>query len=103
MTRSPASRRRTISNASSNRETSRSNGSPNARNSTSFQPAPSPSTNRPADASSIVAAIRASRPGGWNAVEATSGPSVTRSVEAASAASVVHTSHGPRSGRPSPR
>ena len=55
------------------------------------------------ETSSIAAAMRAIRPGGWNAVDATSGPSRTRSVDAASAASVVHTSHGPRSGRPSPR
>ena len=58
---------------------------------------------RPAETSSIAAAIRAISPGGWNAVAATSGPSRTRSVAAASAASIVHASHGPRSGRPSPR
>ncbi len=51
--------------------------------------------------SSTVAAIFASRPGLWKAVQATSGPSVTRSVAAASAASIVQTSQGPRSGRSS--
>ena len=60
-------------------------------------------TKRPPLISSIVAAMRASRPGGWNAVQATSGPSCTRSVAAASAGQHVHASHGPRSGRPSPR
>jgi len=53
-----------ISNDSSNRDTSRSNGIPNERNSTSFHPAPSPSTNRPPESSSIVAAMRAISPGG---------------------------------------
>ena len=45
---------------------------------------------------STVAASLASMAGSWKPAEATSGPSKTRSVEAASAASVVHTSHGPR-------
>ena len=67
VTRSPASRPRTIANASSNRETRRSYGIPNAANSSSFQPAPSPSTKRPPLTSSIVAAILAISPGGWNA------------------------------------
>ena len=57
-----------------------SNGSPKARNSGSFQPEPTPSTKRPPLISSIAAAMRATRPGGWNARHATSGPSATRSV-----------------------
>jgi hypothetical protein len=92
-----------ISNASSKRATRWSNGIPNARNSASFQPVPRPRTKRPPEISSIAAAMRAIKPGGWKAVAATSGPSRTRAVEAASAASTVHASHGPRSGRPSPR
>ena len=103
VTRSPASRRRTISNASANRETWWSNGRPNASNSATFQPAPTAATTRPPDSSSTAANKRASIPGGWNAVQATSGPSSTRSVIAASHASVVKQSHGPRSGPPSPR
>ena len=95
--------RRTISNDSSKRETRWSYGSPKALYSVSFQPAPSPSTNRPPLTSATVAAIFAISPGGWNDAHATSGPSSTRSVTAASAASIVHTSHGPRSSRPSPR
>ena len=47
VTRSPASRRRTISNASSKRETRWSNGRPNARNSSSFHPAPTAIRSRP--------------------------------------------------------
>ena len=65
-------------------------------NSVSFQPAPSPSTSRPPETSSTVAACFASMNGAWNAVAATSGPSATRSVASARAASVVHASHGPR-------
>src|SRR5919201_2161352 len=45
--------------------------------------------------------MRAITPGGWNAAHATSGPRRTRSVEAASAASIVHASRGPRSPRES--
>ena len=92
-----------IANASSKRATRRSNGMPNARNSASFQPAPSASTKRPSLTSVIVAAILASTAGGWNPAHATSGPSSTRSVTAASAASSSQALHGPRSGRPSPR
>ena len=103
VTRSPASSPRTIANDSSKRETRWSYGIPNARYSCSFQPAPRPSTKRPPLTSSIVAAIFAIRPGGWKLAQATSGPSRTRSVAAASAASSVHASHGPRSGLPSPR
>ena len=103
VTRSPASSRRTTSNASSKREVRRSNGMPNARNSASFQPAPSATRNLPPLTSSTAAAVRARMPGGRNAVHATSGPSSTRSVTPASAASVVQQSHGPRSPRPSPR
>src|SRR2546425_7372922 len=103
VTRSPASKRRTISKASSKREASLSEGTPNARNSGSFQPAPRPSTSRPPLTSSTDTAIRARIPGAWNAVAATSGPSRTRDVIAASAASCVQTSQGPRSGRPSVR
>ena len=87
-----------IVNASSNLETRWSNGSPKARNSTSFQPQPRPSTSLPPESSCVAAAIRASTPGGWNAVHATSGPSSMRSVIPASQASVVQASHGPRSG-----
>ena len=71
--------------------------------SVSFQPAPSPRTNRPPLISATVAAIFAISPGGWKLVQATSGPSSMRSVTAASPASMVQTSHGPRSSRPSPR
>ena len=70
-------------------------------NSRSFQPAPRPSTKRPPLISAMVAAIFAISAGGWKAAQATSGPRRTRSVAAAMAASVVHASHGPRSGRPS--
>src|SRR4051794_6132141 len=55
---------------------------------------------RPPLTSSIVAAILASRPGGWKPAQATSGPSSTRSVTAASGESRVHAPHGPRSGCP---
>ena len=61
-----------------------------------FHPAPRPRISRPSDAASTVAAILASIAGAWKLVEATNGPSSIRSVDAASAASVVHTSHGPR-------
>lgn len=83
-------------NDSSKREIRWSNGAPSARNSVSFQPAPSPSTSRPPEISSTVAACFASMNGAWNAVAATSGPRATRSVASARAASVVHASHGPR-------
>ena len=76
---------------------------PKARYSASLQPAPRPSVKRPPLTSPIVAAIFAIRPGGWKPAQATSGPSRTRSVAAASAASSVHASHGPRSGPPSSR
>ena len=49
------------------------------------------------------AAIRAITPGAWKAVDATRGPTRTRDVSTASAASCVQASHGPRSGRPPPR
>ena len=62
-----------------------------------------PEHEAPAEISSTVAAIFAISPGGWKLAQATSGPSRTRSVTAASAASIVHASHGPRSSRPSPR
>ena len=55
---------RMIVNASSNRATRWSYGIPNAANSGSFQPQPSPSTNRPPLISSIAAVMRAIRPGG---------------------------------------
>ena len=92
-----------ISKLSRKRDARWSNGSPNARYSGSFQPEPTPSTKRPPLTSSIAAAMRAIRPGGWNARHATSGPSTTRSVTAASAASIVQASQGPRSGSPSSR
>ncbi len=98
VTRSPASRPRMIANASSKRLTRRSYGIPKASNSRRFQPAPSPSTKRPWLTSSIVAAIFAIRPGGWKPAQATSGPSRTVLVTAASALSSVHASHGARSG-----
>jgi hypothetical protein len=50
---------------------------------------------------SIVAAFFASMLGLWNPLAATSGPSSTRSVIAASAASVLHASQGPSGGYPS--
>ena len=87
-----------IVNASSKRLTRLSYGMPKASNSRRFQPEPSPSTKRPPLTSSIVAAIFASTPGGWKPAQATSGPSLTRSVTAASALSSVNASHGPRSG-----
>ena len=90
-----------IVNASAKRLIRRSNGKPKAANSTSFQPAPRPRTSRPPLISSTVAAIFASIAGAWKAVAATSGPIVIRDVEAASPASTVQASHGPRA-RPSP-
>src|SRR6266542_97587 len=103
VTRSPSRSRRTISNDSSNLAARRSNGNPKARNSVSFHPAPRPRTSRPPLTSCTAAAARASMPGGRYPVQATSGPSRTREVAAARAASSVQASHGPRSGRPSPR
>ena len=50
-------------------------GNPKARNSVSFQPAPTPNTNRPPAISSTVAACLASSAGLWKFVQATSGPS----------------------------
>ena len=76
---------------------------PNASNSVRFHPAPIPRTKRPVLSSSMPAAIFAMIPGGWNAAHATSGPTVTLRVIAASPAISVQASHGPRSGRPSPR
>ena len=90
-------------NASSNRLTRWSNGKPYAWYSSSFQPAPRPRIRRPPLISSSVAACLARRPGLRKLVAATSGPISTRSVNAAMAASVVHASHGPRAGSPSPR
>ncbi len=58
---------------------------------------------RPPLISSIVAAFLASMAGLWKLVDATSGPISTRSVAAASAASIDHASHGPRAGLPSSR
>ena len=84
-----------IVNASAKRLIRWSKGKPNAANSVSFQPAPRPRTRRPPLISSTVAACLASIAGAWNAVAATSGPSVTRDVTAARAASSVHASHGP--------
>ena len=69
----------------------------------SFQPAPSPSMSRPFEISCTFAACFANTAGGWNEAQATSGPISTRSVTAATAASVVQHSCGPRSGRPSLR
>ncbi len=88
-----------IVNASSNRSIRWSNGTPNARNSVSFQPAPRPRTNRPSLISSIVAACFASTAGLWKAVHATSGPILARRVTAARAGIRVHASQGPRAGR----
>ena len=88
-----------IVNASSNRDTRLSYENPNARYSVSFQPAPNPRIRRPPEISSIVAAFFAIIAGAWNDVAATSGPISTRSVTAASAASVDHASQGPRGGR----
>ncbi len=85
-----------IVKASAKRLIRRSKGKPKAENSVSFQPAPSPRTRRPPLISSTVPAILASIAGAWKAVAATSGPRVIRLVTAASPASVVHTSHGPR-------
>ena len=88
-----------IVNASSNRSIRWSNGIPKARNSVSFQPAPSPRISRPPEISSIVSARLARIAGLWNAVQATSGPNSTLVVTAASAASMAHASHGPRGSR----
>ena len=55
-------------------------------------------TRGPYESWTTLAAILASRPGGWKPAHATSGPSSTRSVTAARAESSVHASHGPRSG-----
>ena len=87
---------RMIVNASSKRSIRWSNGKPKARNSVSFQPAPRPRTKRPPLISSIVAACLASSAGLWKLVQATSGPSSIREVDAAMAASSVQASHGPR-------
>ena len=92
-----------MSKASSNRDARWSYGIPNASNSVRFHPAPMPKTSRPALTSSTVAASFASTAGSWKFRHATSGPSRTRSVTAARAASNVQASHGPRSGRPSSR
>ena len=94
--RPSASSVRTIVNASSKRAMRWSNGAPSAANSVSFQPAPMPSTRRPPEISSTVAACFASMNGAWKPIAATSGPIVTRSVASARPASVVHASHGPR-------
>ena len=85
-----------IVNASSNRLIRWSNGNPNAAYSVSFQPAPRPRMSRPPLISSTVAAFLASIAGAWKLVDATSGPSSTRVVAAASAASIVQHSQGPR-------
>ena len=82
--------------ASSNRETRWSKGNPKAVYSLSFQPAPSPRTSRPPEIASTVAACLASMAGAWKLVDATNGPSSTRLVTAARAASDVQTSQGPR-------
>ena len=92
-----------MANASSNLSTRWSNGNPNARNSTSFHPAPSPRINRPPLISSTVAAFFASIAGLWNDALATSGPSSTRSVTAARAARADHASQGPRGDIPGSR
>ena len=55
-----------------------------------------PEDSRPPEIASTVAAILASIAGAWKPVDATNGPSSTREVTAASAASEVQTSHGPR-------
>ncbi len=90
-----------IVNASSKRPIRWSNGKPKARYSVSFQPAPRPRMSRPPLISSTVAAFLASIAGLWKLVEATSGPSSTRLVAAASPASIDQHSHGPRgSGSP---
>ena len=83
-------------NASSNRLIRWSKGEPRAANSVSFQPAPRPRTRRPPEISSTDEASLASMNGEWNAVDATRGPSVMRSVASARPASWVQTSHGPR-------
>ena len=88
-----------IVKASSKRAIRWSNGTPNARNSVSFQPAPRPRTNRPPEISSIVSARLARIAGLWKAVQATSGPIETRLVTAARPAIVAQASHGPRGAR----
>ena len=82
--------------ASSNRATRLSKGNPKARYSRSFHPAPRPSTSRPPEIASTVAAIFASIAGAWNDVDATKGPSWTRDVTVARAANDVQASQGPR-------
>jgi hypothetical protein len=89
------SKQQMMVNASSNRDTRWSYGSPNARYSSSFQPAPRPRISRAPEMASTVAACLASIAGARKLVDATSGPSSTRSVTAASAASAVQASHGP--------
>ena len=84
-----------IVNASSKRLTRWSNGNPKARYSSSFHPAPSPRISRPPLSSWTAAALAASIAGLWKLVAATSGPSWTRVVIAAIAASWLHASHGP--------
>ncbi len=91
---------------SSKRSKRRSNGTPNARNSGSFQPAPRPRITRPPLTSSSVSAIFASTAGLRSGTAVTYVPSLTRLVEAASALRSVHDSHAPLhepSGSPKPR
>ena len=72
---------------------------PKASNSRRFQPEPSPSTKRPpADLVDRRRHLGDQPPAGESPAQATSGPSLTRSVAAASALSSVHASHGARSG-----
>ena len=82
-------------NASSKRSMRWSKGKPNASYSVRFHPAPRPRISRPPEISSTVAAFFASIAGAWKEVDATNGPSLTRSVDSASAASIDQASNGP--------
>ena len=93
VTRSPASSRRATLRTRLLEPPRRAlwNGMPNARNSVSFQPAPIPRTNRPRLTSIDRRRHPREDPGrDGTRAQATSGPSRTRSVDAARAASVVH-------------
>ena len=94
---------RTISNASSNRAKRWSNGMPNASNSVRFQPAPSATrADRPRARRPLPRCGRGFPAGGTPCRRRAARASRARSRRPAPASSVQQ-SHGPRSGRPSPR
>ena len=95
-----------IRSPSSNASKRRSNGTPNAVNSGSFQPAPRPRMNRPPLTSSSVSAIFASSAGLRSGIAVTYVPRRTRGTATASAVRSVIDSHAPLhspAGSPNPR